>query len=47
MFVAAGAAEKIRSRRKQAFYEVRLSELLAEAQSLGITKEELIEQIRK
>ena len=47
MFVAAGAAEKIRSRRKQAFYEVRLSELLAEAQSLGITKEELIEQIQK
>ena len=47
MFVATGAAEKIRSRRKQAFYEVRLSELLAEAQSLGITKEELIEQIQK
>lgn len=47
MFVASGAAEKIRSRRKQAFYEVRLSELLAEAQSLGITKEELIEQIQK
>ena len=47
MFVAAGAAEKIRSRRKQEFYEVRLSELLAEAKSLGITKEELIEQIQK
>ena len=47
MFVAAGAAEQIRSRRKQEFYEVRLSELLAEAKSLGITKEELIEQIQK
>ena len=47
LFVAEGAADHISSRRKQEFYEVRLSELLAEAQSLGITKEELIEQIRK
>ena len=47
MFVAAGAAEKIRGRRKQAFYEVRLAELLSEAKSLGITKEELIGQIEK
>ena len=45
MFVAAGAAEKIRTRRKQEFYQVQLSALLAEAQSLGITKEELIAQI--
>ena len=29
MFVSTGAAEKIRSRRKQEFYEVRLAELLA------------------
>lgn len=47
MFVATGAAEMIRSRRKQAFYEVRLAELLAEAKSLGITRDELIEQIGK
>lgn len=47
MFVSAGAADTIRRRRKQEFYELRLSELLAEAKSLGITKEELIEQIRK
>lgn len=47
MFVAAGAAEKIRIRRKQEFYQVQLSALLAEAQSLGITKEELIAQITK
>ena len=47
MFVAAGATEMIRSRRKQEFYEVRLAELLAEAKSLGITREELIEQIGK
>ena len=47
MFVAAGATEMIRSRRKQEFYEVRLAELLAEAKSLGLTREELIEQIGK
>lgn len=47
MFVAPGAVEAIRSRRRQEFYEVRLRELLAEAQSLGITKEELIAQICK
>ncbi len=47
MFVAGGAAEKIRSRRKQAFYEVRLAELLSEAKSLGITTEELIAQIKR
>ena len=45
MFVAAGATEMIRSRRKQEFYEVRLAELLAEAKSLGIPRDELIEQI--
>ena len=47
MFVSTGAAEKIRGRRKQNFYEVRLAELLNEAKSLGITKEELIQQIEK
>ena len=47
MFVAAGATEKIRSRRKQKFYEVRLAELLTEARSLNITKEELIAKIRE
>ena len=47
MFVAAGATEKIRARRKQEFYEVRLAELLAEARSLGITTEELIRQIER
>lgn len=47
MFVAPGATEVIRQRRKQEFYNVRLQELLNEAQSLGITKEELIVQINK
>ena len=47
MFVAPGAAERIRSRRKQEFYSERLTALLAEAQSLGITREELIREIGK
>lgn len=47
MFVAPGAAQKIRLRRKQEFYQVHLAQLLAEANSLGITKDELIQEIRK
>ena len=47
MFVSAGAAERIRARRKQEFYELRLAELLAEAKSLGITRQELIDQLGK
>ena len=47
MFVSAGAAERIRARRKQEFYEIRLAELLAEAKSLGITRQELIDQLEK
>lgn len=45
MFVAKGATERIKDRRKQEFYQIRLSELLSEAQSLGITIDELIAQI--
>lgn len=45
MFVSPGAAERIRARRKQEFYQLRLTELLAEAKSLGITRAELIEEI--
>ena len=47
MFVSTGAVEKIRSRRRQEFYEHRLTELLAEARSLGITPGELIAHIEK
>ncbi len=46
MFVAPGAAEKIRTQRKKAFMEEKISELLSEAKSLGISKEELIDMIR-
>ena len=45
MFVASGAVEQIRASRKEQFYNVRLAELLAEAQSLGITRDELISKI--
>ena len=47
MFVAPGAAEKIRQRRKEEFYNQKIRELLDEAKRLGITKEELIDQINK
>ena len=41
MFVAKGAKEKILFRRREAFLQVKLQELLQEAQSLGISREEL------
>lgn len=47
MFVATGATEKIHTRRKEEFYTVQLAQLLSEAQSLGITRAELIAQIEK
>lgn len=42
MFVAEGAAEQIRQRRKKEFMEVKLRALLAEASSLGITRDDFI-----
>ncbi|MDD6187983.1 MAG: GntR family transcriptional regulator [Clostridiales bacterium] len=45
MFVETGAAERIRRRRKQDFKEKKISALLAEAKSLGISRAELIEMI--
>ena len=47
MFVAAGAAVKIRTRRKKEFYECRLKEFCAEAQRLGISRDELIDALNK
>ena len=47
MFVSPGATTAIRDRRKQEFYTQRLSELLTEARSLGISTKELIAQIEK
>ncbi len=47
MFVAAGAAEKIRARRRAEFQHKQLSQLLHDAKSLGITTEELITMIQQ
>lgn len=47
MFVSPGAAEKIRSRRKQEFYTYQLTQLIADARSLGITTRELIAHIEQ
>lgn len=45
MFVADGAAEVIRARRKSEFKEQKLRALLTEARSLGISRDELIDMI--
>lgn len=47
MFVATGAKEQIRMRRKEQFYDNYVKTLIAEAKSLGITKEELIAMIQE
>lgn len=45
MFVSAGAKEKIRMKRKEQFYDNYIRTLLTEAESLGISREELIAMI--
>lgn len=47
MFVAAGAREKVLEKRRKAFALNLLAPLLAEARSLGISKEELIAMIKE
>ena len=47
MFVAAGAKRKIMEKGKEHFYDDYVRKLMAEAGSLGITKEELIAMIEK
>lgn len=47
MFVATGAKEKIMNQRKKQFYDNFIKTLINEANSLGITKEELIAMIKK
>ena len=46
MFVAKGAKEQIINKRKDAFYENYVKGLLEEAESLGISSDQLIEMIR-
>lgn len=45
MFVASGAKDKILARRREEFQRVALVKLLHEAESLGITKSELIDML--
>lgn len=47
MFVQAGAREQILAKRRAAFQQEYLKSFLHEAKDLGISKEELIEMIRK
>ncbi|MCC8106306.1 MAG: GntR family transcriptional regulator [Clostridiales bacterium] len=46
MFVQTGAKKKIMEKRKKNFYDDYVKRLMAEAASLGITKEELIAMIK-
>ncbi len=47
MFVAAGAKSIIQKRRREEFCNKYIKKLLTEAESIGITKEELISMIKK
>lgn len=47
MFVAKGAKQAVKNKRKDAFYENFIKSLLTEAASLGIGEEELVEMIRR
>ncbi len=47
MFVATGAKRQITEKRKKNFYEDYVKSLLAEAKSLGISRQELVEMIRQ
>lgn len=47
MFVATGAKEAIRSRRRSEFYDNYVKKLLEEAASIGLGREEVIQLIRK
>ena len=47
MFVSPGAREKILGKRRSAFARDHIAPLLAEAKSLGITREELLDMIRE
>ena len=47
MFVATGAKEEIKKRRQAEFADKYIKTLLVEAESIGITKDELISMIKK
>ncbi len=47
MFVSSGAVKKIQTKRKTAFYDKFIVPLVAEASTLDISKNELIDMIKK
>ena len=47
MFVSPGAGEKVKEKRRAAFYDGYIKPLAGEARSLGLTGEELAAMIRK
>ncbi len=47
MFVASGAKKTIKKRRQEEFFDNYLKRILMEAESIGITKEELIAMIEE
>lgn len=47
MFVAEGARSKILKKRQMAFFKERVPELLREAERLELSKEEIMEVIKK
>ena len=47
MFVSTGAVKKIRSKIKKAFYDKYIVRLLYEASNLDISKDDIIEMIKK
>ena len=47
MFVAEGAAEKIRQRRRDDFFDKYIRSAAAEAMKLGLTEEEMIELVKR
>lgn len=47
MFVAVGAVEKIRKKRKAAFYDNYIIPLVNEAAHLDISKDEIVEMLKK
>lgn len=47
MFVAQGAKQAVKNKRRDAFYENFVKSMLTEAASLGISEEELVTMIRR
>lgn len=46
MFVSKGAKERLTKKRRDAFYEHYIKNMLAEAVRLGIKKEEIIDMLK-